>query len=45
MNPFPNSDHAGTPECWKSFVVGGAHGGGGSTFTGSYSGTLTERCN
>jgi hypothetical protein len=36
---YPNSDHAGTPEAYKSFVVGGAMGGGGSNFTGSYSGT------
>jgi hypothetical protein len=43
-NPFPNSDHAGTPECWKQFVVGGARGGGGSNYTGSYSGTDTETC-
>jgi hypothetical protein len=36
---FHNSDHAGTPESFKSFVVGGATGGGGSNFTGGYSGT------
>src|SRR5579864_9426957 len=36
---YKNSDHAGTPENFKSFVVGGASGGGGSNFTGSYSGT------
>jgi hypothetical protein len=36
---YQNSDHAGTPENFKSFVVGGARGGGGSNFTGSYSGT------
>lgn len=42
-----NGDHAGTPEGvnnsntpWKKFVVGGARGGGGSNFTGSWSGTL-----
>lgn len=44
MNPFSNSDHAGTPECWKSYVTGGARGGGGSNFTGSYSGTETAVC-
>jgi hypothetical protein len=33
------SDHAGTPENFKSFVTGGARGGGGSNFTGSYSAT------
>jgi hypothetical protein len=36
---YQNSDHAGTPEEYKSFVIGGASGGGGSNFTGSYSGT------
>jgi len=36
---FLNSDHAGTPESYTSFVLGGARGGGGSNFTGSYSGT------
>jgi len=36
---FQNSDHAGTPENFKPFVIGGARGGGGSNFTGSYSGT------
>jgi hypothetical protein len=36
---YHNSDHAGTPESVKSLVIGGARGGGGSNFTGSYSGT------
>jgi hypothetical protein len=36
---YKDSDHAGTPEDFKAFVVGGARGGGGSNFTGSYSGT------
>lgn len=36
-----NSNHAGTPEAYKSYVVGGATGGGGSNFTGSYSGTAS----
>lgn len=40
---FKNSDHAGTPEGYKSFVTGGATGGGGSNFTGSYSGTRSDR--
>ncbi len=44
QNPYPNSHHAGTPECFLPFVVGGARGGGGSNFTGSYSGTETVRC-
>lgn len=36
---YKNSDHAGTAENFKTFVLGGARGGGGSNFTGSYSGT------
>ncbi len=36
---YKNSDHAGTPETFKAFVIGGARGGGGSNWTGSYSGT------
>jgi hypothetical protein len=36
---YQNSDHAGTPETFKSFVTGGARGGGGSNYTGSYSAT------
>jgi len=36
---YQNSDHAGTPEYFEQYVVGGATGGGGSNFTGSYSGT------
>jgi hypothetical protein len=32
-------DHAGTPEAFGQFVTGGARGGGGSNFTGSWSGT------
>lgn len=36
---YQNSDHAGTPENFKVYVTGGAMGGGGSNFTGSYSGT------
>jgi len=39
-NPYANSDHAGTPEQCKPFVTGGARGGGGSNWTGSYSGTM-----
>lgn len=37
---YNNGDHAGTPENVKS-VIGGATGGGGSNFTGSWSGTGT----
>lgn len=38
---YANSDHAGTPENFKSSVIGGARGGGGSNWTGSWSGTAT----
>ena len=44
-----NGDHAGTPEGtnpntgqpWGKSVTGGARGGGGANFTGSWSGTLS----
>jgi hypothetical protein len=36
---YLNSDHAGTPESYKTLVTGGARGGGGSNYTGSYSAT------
>jgi len=39
LNPYDNSDHAGTPENYKTYVTGGARGGGGSNYTGGYSGT------
>jgi hypothetical protein len=46
---YQNSDHAGTPEgtlssgaSIKSKVIGGARGGGGSNYTGGYSGTGTS---
>jgi hypothetical protein len=38
---YHNSDHAGTPEAFKAFVTGGARGGGGSNWTGSYSSTVS----
>lgn len=38
---YSNSDHAGTPEAFKSSVVGGATGGGGSNYTGSWSCTVS----
>jgi hypothetical protein len=34
---YQNSDNAGTPENDTNFVTGGARGGGGSNFTGSWS--------
>ncbi len=37
---YNNSDHAGVPEAAKSYgPLGGARGGGGSNWTGSYSST------
>jgi hypothetical protein len=39
---YHNSDHVGTPEAAKSFVIGGARGGG-SNFTGSYSATRSVK--
>jgi hypothetical protein len=41
VDVFRNSDHAGTPQSFKSYVVGGATGGGGSNWTGSYSATAS----
>ncbi len=38
-----NSDHAGTPEAFKSFVTGGAMGGGGANYIGSYSPTASVK--
>jgi hypothetical protein len=36
---YNDSNHAGTPENAEKSVTGGARGGGGSNFTGSWSGT------
>ncbi len=41
QNPYLNSDHAGTPENDKSYVTGGATGGGGSNYTGGLSSTAS----
>jgi hypothetical protein len=47
--PVDGSDHAGTPEgtvdgvVVKKQVLGGARGGGGSNYTGGYSGSVTLR--
>jgi hypothetical protein len=38
---YLNSDHAGTPENYKPYVIGGARGGGGSNWTGGLTGTQT----
>jgi hypothetical protein len=43
LSCYKNSDHAGTPEAFRSFVVGGARGGGGSNWTGSYSATASVK--
>jgi hypothetical protein len=39
LTQYQNSDHAGTPEAFRKYVIGGAIGGGGSNYTGSYSST------
>ncbi len=36
---YKDSDHCGSPENFTSYVTGGACGGGGSNYTGSYSAT------
>jgi uncharacterized repeat protein (TIGR01451 family) len=36
---YKDSDHCGSPENFLGYVTGGACGGGGSNYTGSYSGT------
>jgi hypothetical protein len=41
LDAYQNGDQAGTPENFKQFVIGGATGGGGSNWTGSYSGTAS----
>ena len=41
---YPNSDHAGTPENCKSACQGGACGGGGGNYTGSWSGASSFTC-
>jgi hypothetical protein len=39
VSVYQNSDHAGTAEAFRAYVIGGATGGGGSNYTGSLSGT------
>jgi hypothetical protein len=36
QNPYPNSDAAGTPENFKSSLVSGARGSGGTNYTGTF---------
>jgi hypothetical protein len=33
QNPYLNQDHAGRPENFKQYVIGGATGGGGNNYT------------
>jgi len=40
LNPYLNSNKAGTPEAYKAYVISGALGGGGSNYTGNYTGAL-----
>jgi hypothetical protein len=40
LSSYQNSDHAGTPENYTAYLTAGARGGGGSNFTGSYSGNV-----
>ena len=40
---YHNNDKAGTPENFKHYVIGGARGGGGSNYTGAYSGSKRVR--
>jgi hypothetical protein len=44
QNPYPNNDLAGTPENFKTSLVSGAKGSGGTNYTGSYSVTSTATC-
>jgi hypothetical protein len=36
LSVYHNGDQSGTPEAYKSFVVGGATGGGGTNYTGNF---------
>jgi len=38
LSVYKNSDQSGTPEAFKSLVTGGALGGGGTNYTGSFTG-------
>ena len=44
QNPYANADRASTPENFKSFVVNGARGTGGTNYTGSFSAVSTATC-
>jgi hypothetical protein len=43
LDAYPNGDQAGTPENFKPYVIGGARGGGGANYTGSWSGTAAAQ--
>ena len=44
LDSYLNSDDAGTPENFKSFVVAGAKGSGGTNYTGTFTTTQTSTC-
>jgi len=44
QNSYANSDRASSPENFKSFVVDGAKGTGGTNYTGSFSSVTTVTC-
>jgi glucose/arabinose dehydrogenase len=44
QNPYNNNNNAGTPENYKSFVVSGAKGSGGTNYTGNFSSTSSATC-
>jgi len=44
LDPYLNSDDAGTPENFKPFVVSGAKGSGGTNYTGTFTTTQTSTC-
>ena len=44
QDAYHNSDQAGTPEAYKSFVTAGATGNGGTNYTGFYSSGRSSCC-
>jgi hypothetical protein len=44
LNPYPNTDRAGSPQNFKSFVLAGARGTGSPNYTGSYSAVSLDTC-
>jgi hypothetical protein len=44
QNPYNNNDNAGTPENFKTSLVSGAKGTGGTNYTGSYTSSSTATC-